>query len=203
MRRGDDEKWVTLSGMGWLTPFVVVSPILLTLAVTNGVHITAILARRFALPWVIVLSLGAGAVAFGLVVLVLRLLVPPVRVNPGAGLLRAGRRTFSYEDVTAAQLVVGTSKTRRNLNLVLRSSRGRRAAILVRDGKGRTLTAEESRLVVDLIGRSNIAMPTSPDDPTGAFARYNFPGNVTKADALALVEHPPTFSDPLPIPPVV
>ena len=189
---------MTLSGMGWLAPFIIVSPVLLVLLITNGVNVGALFLRRLPLPWSLVLMLASVCVLFGLAVLILRLLTLPVRINAGAALIRAGRRTVPYADVVTAQLVVGASKKRRNLNLVLRGSRGPRIAILIRDVKGRTLTPQESALVTDLLTKSNIAMPQSTDDPSGRFARYNFPGHITKDDALNLVEHPPTFHDPLP-----
>jgi hypothetical protein len=43
-------------------------------------------------------------------------------------------------------------------------------------------------------------MPISKDDPTGRFARFNFPTSVTKDEALDLVLHPPAFGEPIPIP---
>lgn len=47
--------------------------------------------------------------------------------------------------------------------------------------------------------RSSIAVPQTPDDPRGRFARYNFPGSLSRADALAVVLTPPTINDPAPI----
>ena len=71
--------------------------------------------------------------------------------------------------------------------------------MLLRDAKQQTLEPEVAALVQDLLRQSNVQMPVSPDDPKGRFARFNFPTNVTKEEALALVAHPPTPTDELPI----
>jgi hypothetical protein len=51
-----------------------------------------------------------------------------------------------------------------------------------------------------MLRQSAIEMPASPDDPKGRFARFNFPTNITKDEALELVAHPPATADRLPIP---
>ena len=42
-------------------------------------------------------------------------------------------------------------------------------------------------------------MPQTPNDPTGRFARYNFPGSLGREDALDVVLDPPTIDDPSPV----
>jgi hypothetical protein len=53
--------------------------------------------------------------------------------------------------------------------------------------------------VLDMLRQANIEMPVSPDDPKGRFARFNFPTNITKDEALEVMAHPPQPTDPLPI----
>jgi hypothetical protein len=43
-------------------------------------------------------------------------------------------------------------------------------------------------------------LPETPDDPTGKFTWFNFPGSITREQAIDVVLHPPAFDDPLPIP---
>lgn len=203
MQASNDDRCITLGGPSWLRPLIVVSPVILVLLLTNGLNVAAILSGSVPLPWSIVMVIGVAGAIFVLPMVIIRFLYPPVRLNDGSALIRAGRHTSAYSEVTTALLLVSASKTRRNLNLLLRSANGLRAVILVRDAKERTLPPEAAALVCDLIRDTNIAMPLSSADPKGKFARYNFPNNVTKEDALHLIEHPPTFHDPLPIPPRV
>jgi hypothetical protein len=53
--------------------------------------------------------------------------------------------------------------------------------------------------VAEIVRRSNIAVPQTPNDPTGRFARYNFPASLNRDDALEVVLNPPTMDDPAPV----
>lgn len=143
------------------------------------------------------------AAVYALTLTAIWLFYPRAYLNPATGSVRAGRRRARYADITSARLLVSASKRRRALNLLLRSERGLRAVVLLRDAHNGTLDHTTAALVCDMIRASNIAMPTSPDDPKGRFAKYNFPDNVKRDEALELVQHPPTFGEPLPIPPRV
>ncbi|PPF85136.1 hypothetical protein C5B96_06755 [Subtercola sp. Z020] len=201
MHTAESDRWVTLSGVSWFTPLLIASPLILFLLLSNGVRLAAIFLHGVPHPWSIVLLVVIGALIACLIVAIVRLIYPPVQLNAGRGLIRAGQRTAAYSEVSTAQLLVTATSARRGLTLLLRTRTGVRAIILIRDGKQRTLAPKAADLVRDLIERSGIELPVSPDDPKGKFARYNFPDHVTRADALALVEHPPALDEPLPIPP--
>lgn len=98
--------------------------------------------RNIPLPWSILVLISVAAVITAFTVLMTRLLQPPVRLNAGAALIRAGPRTSAHSEVVAAQLLVNTSTTGRILNLLLRSGSGLRAVILARDPKGQTFTPD-------------------------------------------------------------
>jgi hypothetical protein len=149
--------------------------------------------------WIIGLfAVGGLAVVIGFAVA--RLRVPQTFVNLGDGLIRARGKTAPFSDITTAELVAGVSKTRRSLVLVLKTTTGIRAPVLVRGWNEKALSPELAALAGEVIRRSNIAMPVSKDDPKGRFARFNFPLNVSKDEAAALVADPPRFGDPIPIP---
>ena len=54
------------------------------------------------------------------------------------------------------------------------------------DYDGRARPAAKAALLARIIEESVIELPASRDDPQGNFTRYNYPDNITKADALAM-----------------
>lgn len=185
--------WMSVLGMGSGPLLLAFYPPLLVLQLTLIFDVPLI--------WAAVLAIAtcAGCVALG--VSLMRLVYPPASLNPATSTLRAGRRQARYSEITSAQLLVSTSKTRRSVTLVLRSDRKLRGSVLVRDAQQHTLDPRVTALVQDLVRQSNITMPVSPNDPKGKFARYNFPRNITKEEALELLAHPPSLADRLPVPP--
>jgi len=92
--------------------------------------------------------------------------------------------------------------TRETRVVLLRIAAGKRARteFVLRDKRGETLDERTRNALAEAIRRTAIAMPVSKDDPTGRFARYNFPVNITLEDAVAVVLAPPAKGDALPIP---
>lgn len=194
-------QWVRLARAPWWTPVFYVSPILIVLVISDVTIVGGL--WRHTLPFVARLAIGvavAGA-AVGIVIVVSWLRRRPVEVNLSQGLMRSGRRTTTFDELTEARLGVSTSRIRRIVALTLRTASGVRASVMLRGPGGRVISPRDAAVLTEVIERSNVRMPTSRDDPNGAFARYNFPDNVTKETALALIEHPPDLGDPLPVPP--
>ncbi|GAB2984290.1 hypothetical protein [Frigoribacterium salinisoli] len=145
------------------------------------------------------LMVATVLVGYALVALVLRLAYGPARVDLRRGLLRAGRRTVPLGDVTWAKVVLRDPAGRTPVAvLTFGAEGGPRVAVPVRDVRGAVATEEERAVVAAALARTSITVPRSAADPTGRFARYNFPGRVSKDDAIALVEHPTGRDDLLP-----
>jgi len=198
MRHQNGSGWVALDPTPWWMPILGTN----LLATTLFPAVLAFqLATVFDLPpvWWIPVMLGTGVFTLAATVVAAQILYPRGYLNPETSTVRAGRAQIPYAEITEARLLPSASKKRRALLLVLRTEKKRRATVLLRDAKQQTLEPEVAALVQDLLRQSNIQMPVSPDDPKGRFARFNFPTNVTKEEALALVAHPPTPTDELPI----
>jgi hypothetical protein len=198
MAQPDDDEWVSLGVAPWWMPVIGMSPGPLLMAWIPLFVLQ--LSSIFDVPitWSVVLTVGSGAACFGLAYGIGRLIYPRAFLNPATSTLRAGRKQAQYRQITSANLVVSSSRKHRSLTLVLRTDNKLRGAVLLRDTHQNTLTPEVVRLVGDLLHQSNIAMPVSQDDPKGRFAHFNFPGYLTKEEALELVAHPPAPADALP-----
>ena len=124
---------------------------------------------------------------------------PRAFVNLEESLLRAGRRTVAFSQITTAQLMTGSRNIHDlSLLLVLASDSGLRAPVLLRERAGHILDRADRANVLRVLGESSVAFPASSTDPSGRFARTNFPRNVDKQTAIALVTDPPHFGDALP-----
>lgn len=151
----------------------------------------------------IVIILGVPTIALAAIPVIGRLRHPQVAVNLADGRIRAGRRTVAFEDLSTAHILVASTPKKRTISLLLEDGAGLRAAVNLRDQDEQPLSDSESRVLLEIVERSDIRMPVAREDPQGRFGRFNFPTNLTKADAIALVTNPPRFADPLPIPPAV
>lgn len=197
----DAEGWVPLGRPSWWMPVMLASPLLIVVLTVNVTDFALSFLRSLPHVWLILIMVVTNVAVYALTLAAIWLFYPRAYLNPATGSVRAGRRTARYADITSARLLVSASKRRRALHLVLRAEGRLSASVLVRDAHSGTLDQTKAALVREMIRASNIAMPASPDDPKGRFAKYNFPDNVTRDEALELVEHPPAFGDPLPIPP--
>lgn len=202
MKHRVDDEWVTLGNASWSASFAA-SPMSLALAPVWTPYLVLVFLSDLPLARRLVIMLAVFVLVWVLTFSLARTLYPAARLNAAASTIRVGRKSVPYSGITSAQLLVASPKRQRSLHLLLRDDYGVRVVVLVRDGKLRTLPPREAGLVQELVRQSNISMPTSHDDPTGRFARYNFPTHVTRAEALELLEHPPAFADAIPIPPPV
>lgn len=87
---------------------------------------------------------------------------------------------------------------RRNLLLELHAGRSA-ARIWLRSGDRVLLAADEQDALVRLLELSSIAPPRSAFDPDGRFSRVEFPGSLTRADAVDVVRRIPKPGERLPV----
>ena len=148
-------------------------------------------------------GLVALAVAVAVIVLFQRWRAPRPFANFDTGEVRFGRRrTVPMSDIVWAQLIVPSTDKARSVSLVFGTEKKDLAAFRLIDQRGRVLDQSTVHLVAEVLKRTSIVMPTSEYDPSGRFAKYNFPTNVTREEAVDLVLRPPSFEEALPIPPV-
>jgi hypothetical protein len=199
MEHGDRDGWVALDPSPWWTALVT-SRVGLAIAFVPilAAQVGAIL--EFPPIGSIGLAAGSGVLAAGALMIASRLFYPRAYVNPTKAMIRIGRKQARYADINDARLIPGATKKRRSLLLLLQTPTKLQLPVLLRDARQNTLGPEVTALMEELLRQSNIEMPASPDDPKGRFARFNFPSNITKDEALQLVTHPPTAADRLPIP---
>lgn len=203
MTEADSQKsWVKLNPAPWWLPVLGGTPtpfLFLLFVPLMAINVTTLF--DLSPIWAVLVALFILVALVPVTLLLVRAVYPPAWLNPATGMLRAGRKQVRFAEITDARLAVLGGKKHRSLQLVLRAGRHKlRASVLVRDARRNTLDAEAAALVQEMLRQSNIAMPTSPDDPKGTFARYNFPANLTKDEAVELMAHPPASADRLPLP---
>lgn len=132
---------------------------------------------------------------WGLVLLaawgVLHLVSRPFAIDRERELVRIRGRVVPFSAVDLAELEPFTNLDPDLLSLRL-GVRGRRTVVIViREGREAAVTGEHRDALLALLAGSSITRPSSVHDPTGRFARFNFPGSLDKAGAAEVVEHPP------------
>lgn len=109
------------------------------------------------------------------------------------GLLRSGRRTVRFEQIDRAR--IGTLEQLDD-EYGMRLFCGRIDVFVpVRWGSSPTLHPKTRELLLAMLPATSIQMPVDRYDPTGKFARYNFPGYLTRDEAIAFVTDPPVAQD--------
>jgi hypothetical protein len=151
-------------------------------------------------PWpsnLILGALAAGALLVA-VTLIRNVRYPQPWVNLDTDELRAGsHRTLSLDHIDRALIPADPAVQAEVLTLRL-TAKEARVEIILRDRKGPRLDELSTRVLIEALRRSAIAMPASPHDPAGKFARYNFPGHIDLDDTLTLIAQPPAPGMPLP-----
>jgi hypothetical protein len=132
---------------------------------------------------------------------VVRDLTAGPRVDLENRLLVLGRKTVAFDRIDTAQLEVSTGFAAREISLRFGVRNGPQVLVQLRVGEELAQDPRQRRIVLDILSQSEIRMPTSSYDPTGSHARWNFPTNLTKEQAIEVVTNPPGQGDPLPIPP--
>ena len=194
--------WLRLDRAGWwgtfaTTPWTGVLAVIAPLQLGNAIAQI----RDISPWWGFLIAVGAFLPVFFVLYLVQRLRYPQPWVNFDTDELRSGRRVVPLADITWARLDLFDLKRSHTRMLTLRfgAAGGPRASVRLRGRKGQTPSAAVTAVVADIVRRSSIVVPQSPNDPTGRFARYNFPGSLNREDALEVVLNPPTMDDPAPV----
>ena len=194
--------WVRVDRAGWWDTFAATPANGLLLAIVP-LQVGSFVARGLEISvwWGLLISLGVVLPVILVLYLVQRLRYPQPWVNFDTGQLRAGRRTVPLADIGWARLDLFDQRRRRNRMLTLRfgAKGGPRASVRLRGRTGRTPSPAVTDVLAHIIRRSSIAVPQTPDDPNARFARYNFPGFLSRDDALEVVLNPPTIDDPVPV----
>jgi len=192
----DESRWLRLGRIDWYTVWSTAPLALLVVVAVQFAQASFTLGRQGGFAVVaVVYALGALAP-----VVIAQLRSPQPWVNLARGELRMGRRVLRFEQIERAVLTVMVTRRTRVLVLHFGAEKGGMARAVLRDRSGNPIEAHDAALLVAVLDRSNVRMPEAKEDPSGRFARYNFPGHVTKDEAIALVRNPPDKDDPLPIP---
>lgn len=146
-----------------------------------------------------VIGAGCGALLSCGALAVAALLSPGMHVSADGARIRIRGRVGAASDLHQASLLTDRAfGPRRNLLLQLHTE-GRSARIWLRAGTRVLLSDEERTALAGALERSTIEPPRTSYDPSGRFARYNFPGSLTRDEAVRLVQRIPGPGEPLPI----
>jgi hypothetical protein len=122
----------------------------------------------------------------------------PFAIDLAGRRLRIRHGVVPFEQIERAELVGLSDGDRAGLLLKIGRRRGPAASILLRERSTPVLDDARRDLLIEVIRASSIAPPASPHDPTGKFARFNFPGMLDKAGAEQVVRDPPAPGEPAP-----
>ena len=201
---GDDlpHGWVMIGKRQWFTSWIGVSSLFAVILFTSGFNLAINVGPSLGVPrYVAVLGMvGILVLVFVVTTLILNRRWPQPAVNLDTSELRSGKRIVSLASFDGAVLTALPLR-KRNRVVVLKILAGKtaRADFVLRDRKGRAPSSETAQVLAEALRRTSIAMPVSKDDPTGRFARYNFPTNITRDEAVGLAKNPPTRDQVLPI----
>lgn len=151
--------------------------------------------------WALLLiGLACGFGGLALFAVVYALLRPALMVDFSRKQLRLGRKVFDFASVnTATLLVTVSSKKERHLSLKFGVEHGPTMSVPLFAGTAPSLSAESRERLLTVLRESDIHMPVDKYDPTGKFARFNYPENLTKEAAIGVVLAPPDPDERLPV----
>jgi hypothetical protein len=136
----------------------------------------------FGLP--VLLPLIVGGIAY----LISSERTQPLEVDAARSRLRLGRREWGFSEVTGARVELAGGDGDDTLVLRLTTTGGESCGILVSTRTGTRIDDAQRDALLALVDGSRIAPPRSKDDPHGRFAHIEFPGHLTREDAMALVD---------------
>lgn len=192
--------WVRVGERRWWSTWVGATTAFAFFAAIQGVNFFFRIAET-AFRWDLALLIGIGVTVgiVAVITLIRNALAPQPWVDLDSGQLRAGtRRPIPLTQVDRAVLTTAPVGNGGRVLVLRLTAKEARVEFILRDRKDATLDPTSTAVLAEALRRTSVAMPTSIHDPTGRFARYNFPGHVDRDDAVALVEHPPAAGDPLP-----
>jgi hypothetical protein len=194
--------WVPIGERRWRSAWIGGTWLFAVVFIANGLNLSIILGRIFDVsPFAMAGALLLILVAIlALVTFVHNRRWPQPAVNLDTSELRAGTKVVPLAHIDSASLGVTPLKRTRVVILRITAGKEARAEFVLRDRKDRTPGTTTTRVLAEALRRTTIIMPVSKDDPTGRFAHYNFPGHITREEAVALALSPPTMNEPLPTP---
>jgi len=192
--------WVRIGERRWWSTWVGATTAFAFLAAIQGVNLFFRIAEA-AFRWDLALLVAVGVTAgiFALITLIRNARSPQPWIDLDSGQLRAGtRRPIPLAHVDRAVLTTAPVGNGGRVLVLRLTAKEARVEFILRDRQDATLDPTSTAVLAEALRRTSVAMPTSIHDPSGRFARYNFPGNVGLDDAVALVERPPAAGEPLP-----
>jgi hypothetical protein len=191
--------WVPLGASSWwqrITAITVIPTAIITVQIgLQAMIVSGWVDRDITILERVLIGLIGALVPVLLVVAVARLRTPRPSVNFDTGEIRFGRRTIPMSDVRFAKHLVVVTKRGRSDGIVFGAAPRLEAAFRVRQTDGTALDPDTARLVVEVLRRSSVVMPSSRYDPTGRFAKHNFPSHLSREEAIELVLRPQVFAD--------
>ena len=130
------------------------------------------------------------ALASGSALIVVTALRSALDVDLNGRRVRIGRKTVAFAQVDSVEYGLQGSLRHPLVFLRLGAAGGAKADVFLYDRGRVLLDRAASDLLISVIRESAIRMPVSRYDPTGRFARYNFPGHLGKDTAIDVVENP-------------
>ena len=192
--------WVRVGERRWWSTWVGATTAFAFFAAIQAVQFVFRIAEiSFRWDLALLVAVGVTVGIFALITLIRNARAPQPWVDLDSGQLRAGtRRPVPLSRVDRAVLTTAPVGNGGRVLVLRLTAKEARVDFILRDRKDATLDPTSTAVLAEALRRTSVAMPTSIHDPTGRFARYNFPGHVDRDDAVALVEHPPAAGDPLP-----
>jgi hypothetical protein len=119
------------------------------------------------------------------------------QVNLEQQRIRVGRKSIAFEEVVEARIADHGFTRSGEPELHVRGGTITLGMPVLSRGSASPFASHA--LMERILEASSIAVPTADYDPTGRFARYNFPSHITKASAIDVIRHPPRTKADLPI----
>jgi hypothetical protein len=196
------DEWVPLSRATVRQRLAVATVGIVPVLLLANVSVQTVLALRPELSGAgLVIALVGSAVLWCAIFVGLVLVFRPLpTANFAKREIRIRGRKLPFDEITVClgEVVTATRSGRSVVALRFGRQQGLRASVILYAGTSPTLDVVARERLADVLRASNIQMPTSKYDPTGAFAHYNFPGYLTRDEAVEMALTPPKPGDPMP-----
>jgi len=134
-----------------------------------------------------------SVILFGVMAVLMAVRHPTPHADLAARTVRVRSRVTPFAAFTSAKrLRIGSSSKRVVIEL---HAPGQTVLLELRDSLGRVTTGRTQEAILEFLDGSGVVLPTSRDDPTGRFTELNFPGHLSREQAIALAERPLTAPD--------
>jgi hypothetical protein len=190
--------WVRLGRYRWYASLATSSALIIVLVLLQILQFGYGLFRFFDAVTAVAITVGSCAAVIVGMALITKQRGGQSWADFDHDLLRVGRRTVAFGEVDWATLLAVPSSADRALIFSFGSA-SVRSVVVLRDRRGRVLDEDVRGQIAEVLRRSAVHFPSSPYDPSGRFARFNFPNHLDREDAVELVLNPPGPADALPI----